>query len=169
MDGTLIRSIGDDSNKLHKDAFKAAFLDVFELDTHIDKLKHHGGTDPLILMKVLMVCHNIPKEKCMERLEDMKAAMCAHYEANKSRSTTSLCVTIFASASLCTPCLRRISREPRVGNMHAYSTRRLLRVFVGLVVLWCISVRFGGRMGVICIRLRYSRICMHEFLGLNHS
>lgn len=85
VDGTLIRSIGDDSNQLHKDAFKQAFVDVFQLDTHIDKLKHHGGTDPLILMKVLMVCHDISKDTCMDRLDDMKAAMTAYYEANKSR------------------------------------------------------------------------------------
>ena len=85
VDGTLIRSVGDDANKLHKEAFSQAFKDVFDLDTHIDKLQHHGGTDPLILMKVLMVCHSIPKEKCMERLDDMKAAMTAFYEANKSR------------------------------------------------------------------------------------
>lgn len=85
VDGTLIRSVGDDANKLHKEAFKRAYLQVFELDSHIDKVKHHGGTDPLILMKVLMMCHDIPKETCMERLDDMTAAMITYYEANKSR------------------------------------------------------------------------------------
>jgi phosphoglycolate phosphatase len=90
VDGTLIRSVGEDSNVVHKDAFKHAFLEVFGLDTHIDKLQHHGGTDPLILVKVLQVIHDIPKEKCMERLEDMKKAMNNYFAANQSRCDAEL-------------------------------------------------------------------------------
>jgi hypothetical protein len=35
---------------------------VFGLDTHIDVIKHHGGTDPLIILAVLEH-HGIPKEQ----------------------------------------------------------------------------------------------------------
>lgn len=40
----------------------AAFKKVFGLDTHIDVISHHGGTDPLIAVKVMMH-HGIPKEQ----------------------------------------------------------------------------------------------------------
>ena len=36
VDGTLIESVGDMSNALHKEAFVAAFKDVYGVDTHID-------------------------------------------------------------------------------------------------------------------------------------
>lgn len=52
MDGTLIESEGLQANWLHKEAFKAAWKTVFGLDTHLDVVKHHGGTDPLLLLKV---------------------------------------------------------------------------------------------------------------------
>jgi hypothetical protein len=60
VDGTLIHSIGKDANKLHKECFTAGFKEVFGLDTHIDIIPHHGGTDPLIAIKVLEH-HGIPK------------------------------------------------------------------------------------------------------------
>jgi hypothetical protein len=60
VDGTLIHSIGKDANKLHKECFSAGFKEVFGLDTHIDIIPHHGGTDPLIAIKVLEH-HGIPK------------------------------------------------------------------------------------------------------------
>lgn len=62
MDGTLIHSVGDQSNKIHKTAFAAAFREVFGIDTHIDIVKHHGSTDPLILIKVLQVNGIDPEE-----------------------------------------------------------------------------------------------------------
>lgn len=88
MDGTLIESVGQDSNRLHKDAFTAAFRKVFNIDTHIDVIKHHGGTDPLVLMRVLMEVHGISKEQCMHHMEDMKAAMLDHYNARKDQYAT---------------------------------------------------------------------------------
>ena len=78
VDGTLIRTVGTDSNRcitwtwqkvcllrcrqckkhtgccrLHKEAFAYAWRKVFNLDTDIDILKHHGMTDPLILVSML--------------------------------------------------------------------------------------------------------------------
>jgi hypothetical protein len=50
------------ANKLHKDAFAQGFKQVFGLDTHIDVIKHHGSTDPLIVIKVLEH-HGISKEE----------------------------------------------------------------------------------------------------------
>jgi hypothetical protein len=35
---------------------------VFGIDTHIDVIEHHGGTDPLIAVKVMMH-HGIKKEQ----------------------------------------------------------------------------------------------------------
>lgn len=61
MDGTLITSKGAGANKLHKRAFSAAFKDVFDIDTDIDIIQHHGSTDTLILVAVLER-HGIPKE-----------------------------------------------------------------------------------------------------------
>ena len=57
-----MHSVGAASNKLHKEAFSAGFKRVFGVDTHIDVIKHHGGTDPLIALKV-MEHHGIPKQQ----------------------------------------------------------------------------------------------------------
>ena len=62
VDGTLIRSVGQDANRLHKEAFTYGFQKVFGIDTHIDVVAHHGGTDPLIAVKVLEH-HGVPKEQ----------------------------------------------------------------------------------------------------------
>ena len=51
VDGTLIESTGPRANHAHKAAFAAAFRSVYNTDTHIDTIAHHGGTDPLILLK----------------------------------------------------------------------------------------------------------------------
>ena len=78
VDGTLIRTVGTDSNRcilwawppvspllclqckrhmgccrLHKEAFAHAWRNVFDLETDIDTMKHHGLTDPLILVSML--------------------------------------------------------------------------------------------------------------------
>jgi hypothetical protein len=52
FDGTINEAVGKDANRLHKDAFTAAFKVVFSIDTDIDILDHHGHTDPLVLVKV---------------------------------------------------------------------------------------------------------------------
>lgn len=114
MDGTLIHSVGEHSNRLHKEAFAAAFKKVFNIDTSIGKravkgggrvvrdslkapavaalrtghptqcdrwlaswfsgrsacadvIKHHGSTDPLILVKVLTHAHGVDKAEVCRR------------------------------------------------------------------------------------------------------
>lgn len=66
VDGTLIRSRGEQANHLHREAFSAAFKQVFGLDTTIDVIPHHGSTDTLILVAVLEL-HGIPKDKVRGR------------------------------------------------------------------------------------------------------
>lgn len=62
VDGTLCHSVGENANRLHKEAFAAAFREVFDLDTTIDVVPHHGSTDPLILVRVLQH-HGVSKEQ----------------------------------------------------------------------------------------------------------
>ena len=62
MDGTLIRSVGADANALHKLAFAEGMRQVFGVDTNIDDIKHHGSTDPLILVSVL-AHHGVPHDQ----------------------------------------------------------------------------------------------------------
>ncbi|KAI8462399.1 MAG: hypothetical protein J3K34DRAFT_189387 [Monoraphidium minutum] len=91
IDGTLIRSAGQDANRLHKEAFSAGFQRVFGIDTHIDVVKHHGGTDPLIAVKVMMH-HGIPKSTALERLPELEAAMTDHFHAPPgARGARGLC------------------------------------------------------------------------------
>lgn len=85
VDGTLIRSAGPDANKLHKEAFAAAFKEVFGLDTTIDVVPHHGSTDPLILVKVC-VFHNIPHNEAMAKLPEMQQAMVDYFLAHRGRA-----------------------------------------------------------------------------------
>lgn len=89
VDGTLIRSVGHDANKLHKEAFSAAFKEVFDIDTTIDVVPHHGSTDPLILVKVLGF-HGISKERAMERLSDMQNVMVDYFLKHKARAGVGL-------------------------------------------------------------------------------
>ncbi|ONK60845.1 uncharacterized protein A4U43_C08F23320 [Asparagus officinalis] len=75
VDGTLIRSIGSSSNRLHRLAFSHAFLSVFNIpDSTIDVLQHHGQTDPLILVNTC-VHYGIPSDVATERLPDLKSKM----------------------------------------------------------------------------------------------
>ncbi|EFN54995.1 hypothetical protein CHLNCDRAFT_134806 [Chlorella variabilis] len=85
VDGTLIHSVGQRANFLHKQAFSAAFKQVFELDTHIDVVKHHGSTDALILLHVL-VHHGVPLEEAVAKLPQLKQAMVDHFLANKQQA-----------------------------------------------------------------------------------
>ena len=48
VDGTLIRSVGADANRRHKDAFKAAWKALWGIDADVDEIPHHGSTDGLI-------------------------------------------------------------------------------------------------------------------------
>jgi hypothetical protein len=82
VDGTLIRSCGEDANRLHKEAFTYGFKKVFGIDTHIDVVAHHGGTDPLIAVKVLEH-HGVPREQ-------VRAVLCACARV--------LCVSVSCSA-----------------------------------------------------------------------
>ncbi|XP_020686332.1 uncharacterized protein LOC110102354 isoform X3 [Dendrobium catenatum] len=62
VDGTLIKSTGNSSNRLHRQAFSHAFYQVFGLkDVSIDAIQHHGQTDPLILVNTL-VHYGIPSD-----------------------------------------------------------------------------------------------------------
>lgn len=89
VDGTLIRSHGLEANRLHKEAFSAGFKKVFGIDTHIDVIEHHGGTDPLIAVKVMMH-HGMPKDKAMQRLPELQAAMVEHFTQNLDRARLGL-------------------------------------------------------------------------------
>lgn len=62
VDGTLLRSVGEVANKLHRRAFSRSMHKMFGIDTTIDVVKHHGSTDPLILLAVLEH-HGISKDK----------------------------------------------------------------------------------------------------------
>lgn len=39
VDGTLVRSVGDDANRMHKGAFSYAFRELFGVDGTIDAIK----------------------------------------------------------------------------------------------------------------------------------
>ncbi|CAE8588782.1 unnamed protein product [Polarella glacialis] len=79
IDGTICRSVGEGANFMHKAAFAHAFKEVFSLDASIDEVHHHGSTDGLILVKVL-VHRGVSKEEAMRRLPDLKSAMVASME-----------------------------------------------------------------------------------------
>jgi len=81
VDGTLIHSVGERSNYLHKEAFAHCFREVCGVDTNIDVIKHHGGTDPLIIKKVLE--HSgVEGDVVMERMADLQASMCGYFQEN---------------------------------------------------------------------------------------
>eukprot|EP00879_Flechtneria_rotunda_P032466 GHRR01035676.1.p1 GENE.GHRR01035676.1~~GHRR01035676.1.p1 ORF type:complete len:161 (+),score=49.62 GHRR01035676.1:178-660(+) len=85
VDGTLIHNIGKDANKLHKECFTAGFKKVFGIDTHIDTIPHHGGTDPLIVIKVLEH-HGIPKAKALAKLKEVEEVMIRHFLEHQERA-----------------------------------------------------------------------------------
>ncbi len=53
VDGTLIKSKGERSNRLHKQAFRYAHEKVFNVDVSIDVCNHHGCTDPMVSERTL--------------------------------------------------------------------------------------------------------------------
>lgn len=42
VDGTLVKSVGEAANRLHKRAFSHAFKEVFGIDGHIDVIQAGG-------------------------------------------------------------------------------------------------------------------------------
>ncbi|GFR49030.1 hypothetical protein Agub_g11052, partial [Astrephomene gubernaculifera] len=89
VDGTLIHSVGESANKLHKDAFSHGFKAVFGLDTNIDVIQHHGSTDPLIIIKVLEH-HGISKEEAMSKLQAVQAEMERYFTAHRDQAAVGL-------------------------------------------------------------------------------
>lgn len=85
VDGTLIRSVGDNANRLHREAFTEAFRSVFGIDTDIDVVHHHGSTDPLILIKVLEH-HGIEKDVAMTTLPLLQTVMSEYFVAHAARA-----------------------------------------------------------------------------------
>ena len=101
---------------MHKDAFAEGFKKVFNLDTNIDVVHHHGishlqlrdsiqvfpplpishsfsypgSTDPLIIIKVLEH-HGVKKEEAMAHMEEIKAVMNDHFVSH--RCGMQLCTT----------------------------------------------------------------------------
>eukprot|EP00897_Mesotaenium_endlicherianum_P005384 jgi/Mesen1/4874/ME000244S04054 len=67
VDGTLMKSVGLDANKLHKRAFSYAFKTVFNVDGTIDAIKHHGSTDQLVALRTLEH-YGIPSETAQLQL-----------------------------------------------------------------------------------------------------
>lgn len=82
VDGTLIRSRGPASNALHKSAFAHACARRFGVDADIDSIAHHGGTDPLILIKLLHTVHGIPAAEAQSALPQLQQEMVEYYQAN---------------------------------------------------------------------------------------
>eukprot|EP00798_Chlamydomonas_sp_ICE-L_P001639 gene1639-33030_t len=74
VDGTLIESVGEQANKFHKRSFSHGFKTVFDIDTTIDVVQHHGSTDPLIVVKV-MEHHGLSREEVMAKLPLVEKAM----------------------------------------------------------------------------------------------
>jgi phosphoglycolate phosphatase-like HAD superfamily hydrolase len=84
VDGTLVRSVGCSANTLHKAAFAAACLKVFQIETNIDCIQHHGGTDPLILTKLLHCEHGIPVSDIKVLLPRLQEEMVYFYETKSA-------------------------------------------------------------------------------------
>ncbi|KAG2500409.1 hypothetical protein HYH03_001980 [Edaphochlamys debaryana] len=89
VDGTLIHSVGQAANKLHKDAFAAGYKAVFGIDTNIDVVAHHGSTDPLINVMVLEH-HGISKDQAMAKLPEVNAAMLEYFAAHRDQAAMGL-------------------------------------------------------------------------------
>lgn len=74
VDGTLMQSTGLQANLLHKKAFSHAFLQVFGVEGTIDAIKHHGSTDPMVILNTLEY-YGIPQETAAPKLGELKAKM----------------------------------------------------------------------------------------------
>lgn len=83
VDGTLIRAVGSNANKWHKDAFAFAMHEVFSIDTNIDVIKHHGSTDQLVLADVLKH-HGFEETEIWRKMDELKSAMVSFAEEHKA-------------------------------------------------------------------------------------
>jgi phosphoglycolate phosphatase-like HAD superfamily hydrolase len=81
VDGTLIKSVGENANRFHKNAFSYGFQKIFGLDTTIDVVSHHGSTDKLIIRSVLEF-HKIDAERIENELENVANAMIEYATEN---------------------------------------------------------------------------------------
>jgi hypothetical protein len=108
VDGTLIHSAGPRANRLHKEAFSAAFAEVFEIDTNIDVVPHHGSTDPLILIKVLQH-HGVDKAQVRRPARPLPThPLLAAGRRRKLRGPS-----VPAVATCCRPCASSPSSKTR--------------------------------------------------------
>ena len=89
VDGTLIESEGESSNKMHKDAFAASFEKIFGLKTSIDCVNHHGMTDPLIIQSVLQH-HNVSLDGVEAKMAAVQEAMVEHAQQAKGEAGAGL-------------------------------------------------------------------------------
>lgn len=89
VDGTLIRAVGESANKLHKDAFAHAMRVVFDLDTNIDVIKHHGSTDQLVLADVLRH-HGVDETRVLEAMPVMMREMVNYFESHEEDASLGL-------------------------------------------------------------------------------
>ena len=81
IDGTICRQKSKDS-ALHSRAFSHAFQAVFGIDASINEIQHHGSTDQLILVKVLMH-RGVRKAEAEAKLPELMNAMLLFAEENK--------------------------------------------------------------------------------------
>jgi phosphoglycolate phosphatase len=87
VDGTLIRCVGPCANALHKSALSSACAKCFQIDTDIDRIEHHGGTDPLIMIKLLFSVHSIPVADVQAMLPRLQQEAIAYYEGNMTSNS----------------------------------------------------------------------------------
>jgi len=85
IDGTLIK--GD--NKKHRLSFCYAFKKVYELDTTIDIIDHHGKTDKQIILEVLKK-KGLDEQRIRLKINEAIKEMTAYFEKSISKDKLSL-------------------------------------------------------------------------------
>ena len=148
VDGTLVRSVGDDANKLHKEAF-AEGLKVLGIDDQrgIDVIEHHGSTDGLILVRTAHF-HGIDPQIAMEKLPEMQERMVQYFRANKERASFGIEVLPGVESLLAT-----LSKLPDVyvglttGNLEDIGWMKMEEL--GLIQYFT-APRFGGFGNLYC-------------------
>lgn len=89
VDGTLIRAVGTDANKFHKNAFAHAMREHHGIDTHIDVIKHHGSTDQLVAADVLRF-HGVEEDAIWSKMPAVCASMVEFAAANETDAAEGL-------------------------------------------------------------------------------